>query len=130
MKAHDVRAALANVPELNIAASTTAEKASAAVRELGWLNQCLLGVMRYSGLTPWEQHPDGDELLHVIDGEVGLTLLTDAGPVQEIIRAGSVFIVPRGLWHRQLPRPCVSMLFATPAKTREISFGDDPRPAA
>lgn len=68
MKSHDVRAALASVPELDITASTTAEEASAAVRELGWLSQ--------------------------------------------------------------LPRPCVSMLFATPAKTREISFGDDLRPAA
>ncbi|MGH7949267.1 MAG: cupin domain-containing protein [Candidatus Binataceae bacterium] len=130
MNAHDVRAALASVPELKISSSTTAEDADAAVRELGWLNQCLLGVMRYSGLTPWERHPDGDELLHVIDGEVDVTLLTDSGPVEQTIRAGSVFVVPRGLWHRQLPKPVVAMLFATPAKTTEISFDDDPRPAA
>jgi quercetin dioxygenase-like cupin family protein len=68
LAAHDLGAALEGLPELGITAATTAEEASAAVRTITTLDQCTLGVMRYSGLTPWERHPDGDELLHVLEG--------------------------------------------------------------
>jgi len=125
--AHDLRAALSGLPELAIASSTTAEEADAAVRSITSLDQCTLGVMRYSGLTPWERHPDGDELLHVLEGEVDVTVLTDDGPAEVNVRAGSVFVCPRGLWHRQRPRPAVTMLFGTPVETEEVSWAEDPR---
>ena len=125
--AHDLRAALSGLPELAIASSTTAEEAAAAVRPIASLDLCTLGVMRYSGLTPWERHPDGDELLHPLEGEVDVTLLTDGGPTQVTVRAGSVFVCPRGLWHRQLPRPAVTMFFGTPTENEEVSWAEDPR---
>jgi quercetin dioxygenase-like cupin family protein len=125
--AHDLRAALGGLPELAITSSTTEEEANAAVRTITALDQCTLGVMRYSGLTPWERHPDGDELLHPLEGEVDVTVLTDAGPAHVTVSAGSVFVCPRGLWHRQLPRPAVTMLFGTPAETTEVSWAEDPR---
>ncbi len=127
--AHDLRAALSGLPELAIASSTTAEEAAAAVRPIASLDQCTLGVMRYSGLTPWERHPDGDELLHPLEGEVDVTLLTDSGPTHVTVRAGSVFVCPRGLWHRQLPRPAVTMFFGTPTENEEVSWAEDPRSA-
>lgn len=125
--AHDLSAALAGVPELNITSETTGEEAQASFRQLTSFDECAVGVMRFSGLTPWERHPGGDELLHVLEGEVDVTLLTDGGPVHRTVSEGSVFVCPRGLWHRQLPRPKVSMLFATPTKTTEVSFAEDPR---
>jgi len=125
--AHDLRAALSGLPELAIGSSTTAEEAAAAVRPIASLDQCTLGVMRYSGLTPWERHPDGDELLHPLEGEVDVTLLTDSGPTHVTVRAGSVFVCPRGLWHRQRPRPAVTMFFGTPTENEEVSWAEDPR---
>src|SRR2546427_8642845 len=127
--AHDLRAALSGLPELAIASSTTAEEAAAAVQPIASLDQCTLGVMRYSGLTPWERHPDGDELLHPLEGEVDVTVLTDSGPTHVTVRAGSVFVCPRGLWHRQLPRPAVTMFFGTPTENEEVSWAEDPRRA-
>src|SRR5437016_7466483 len=127
--AHDLRAALSGLPELAIASSTTADEAAAAVRPIASLDQCTLGVMRYSGLTPWERHPDGDELLHPLEGEVDVTLLTDSGPTHVTVCAGSVFVCPRGLWHRQLPRPAVTMFFGTPTENEEVSWAEDPRRA-
>ena len=124
--AHDLRAALSGLPELAIASSTTAEEAAAAVRPIASLDQCTLGVMRYTGLTPWERHPDGDELLHPLEGEVDVTVLTDSGPTHVTVRAGSVFVCPRGLWHRQLPRPAVTMFFGTPTENEEVSWAEDP----
>jgi quercetin dioxygenase-like cupin family protein len=124
---HDVRAALHDLPTLVIDEHTTSEEADAGFRAFADLDGRTLGVMRFSGLTPWERHPGGDELLHVLEGEVELTVLTDDGPKQVNARAGSVFVCPRGLWHRQLPKPSVTILFGTPTATTEVSFADDPR---
>ena len=44
--------------------------------------------MRFRGQTPWERHPAGDELLHVIEGAVEVTVLTDDGPVRRIHHRG------------------------------------------
>lgn len=129
LAAYDVRAALHDLPELAITPATTAAEADAAVRTLTTLGPASVGVMRYSGLTPWERHPDGDELLHVLDGEVDVTVLAEEGARHVIVPAGSIFVCPRGLWHRQLPRPSVTMLYGTPSRTTEVSWADDPRRA-
>jgi hypothetical protein len=97
------------------------------VRTIASLDQCRIGVMRFSGLTPWERHPDGDGLLHPLAGAVEVTVLTDTGPAHVTVPAGCVFVCPRGLWHRQLPRPAVTELFATPGESDEVSWAEDPR---
>lgn len=120
-------ALLRQLPTLVVSAATTAEEANGAVRELGWLNDRMLGVMRFSGQTPWERHPGGDELLHVLEGEVEITVLADSGPTVIRASAGSVFVCPQGLWHRQYAPDAVTILFGTPVRTSEISTLEDPR---
>ena len=89
-------------------------------------NQCTIGVAR-EWPPHWEMHPKGDELLHVLEGEVEVELLQRSGRRRRTtVRAGSFFVVPRGLWHRQLARPSVTLLAVTP-DTSEISVADDPR---
>jgi mannose-6-phosphate isomerase-like protein (cupin superfamily) len=127
LTAHDLRTALSGLSELAVSPSTTEEEAGAAVRELALLNQCVLGLTRFSGRTPWERHPDGDELLHVLDGEVEITVLTDDGPVDVHMGTGSVFVCPRGLWHCQRSPTGATLLFATPARGSEVSWAEDPR---
>ena len=126
MEAHDVRAAFGNLPELKITSATTEADAMAAMRMIASFNQCMVGIVRFSGQTPWERHPD-DELLYVVEGEVDVTVLTDKGAAQTTVRAGSLFVVPRGLWHRQLPRPSVALLFLTSMEGNEASTAEDPR---
>ena|SRR5215510_6385114 len=128
MKAHDIRAALSGVPELTITSSTTAEAAEAAFPRLTSFNEGGVFVGRYSGQPPWERHPQADELLYVLDGEIDVTVLTDDGPLHVTVGAGSIFVVPRGLWHRPVARAAVTLLSATPKPT-EVSFTEDPRRA-
>lgn len=123
MKAHDVREALSAVATGTV---TTAEEDAAAFPRLASFNAGAVYVGRFSGQTPWERHPDADELLYVLDGAVDITLLTEGGPAQLSVAAGSVFVVPRGLWHRQLARKGVTLLAAVPDNS-EISEADDPR---
>jgi quercetin dioxygenase-like cupin family protein len=118
---------LSAVPPLAITRDTTEAEANGAIREIGRLENRFLGVMRFSGTTPWERHPDGDELLHVLDGEVDVTVLTDDGPVDVAVPAGSLLVCPRGLWHRQTPRAAATVFFATPTATSEASWAADPR---
>ena len=89
------------------------------VQDFGSLNQCTVGVARFSRHPRWERHPAGDELLHVIDGRLDLTVLTHSGPVDATLDSGSVFLVPRGLWHSPRPRGTVTLLFATPREGTE-----------
>jgi quercetin dioxygenase-like cupin family protein len=114
LEAHDIGAALSDLPELTW-------------RGLASLNQCRIGLFRLSGESPWERHPGGDELLHALDGEVEVTVLTDGGPVHTTVRAGSVFVCPRGLWHRQRARGAVTHLYASPLEGTEHSWAEDPR---
>jgi quercetin dioxygenase-like cupin family protein len=123
MKAHDISAALAGVRSGKVA---TAAEDAAAFPRLASFNSGAVYVGRFSGQSPWELHDDGDELLYVLDGEVEITLLTDNGSVREIISAGSIFVVPKGMWHRQVARPDVTLLAATPDGS-ENSFAEDPR---
>jgi mannose-6-phosphate isomerase-like protein (cupin superfamily) len=127
MQAYDVMTELRDLPALIVTRDTTEAEATAAVRSLGTLGACLLGVTRFSGLTPWELHPDADELLYVIAGAVDVTVLGDEGCAVTSVPAGSVFVVPRGRWHRQHARAEAALLFATGAT--EISWADDPRRA-
>ena len=129
LREHDLRAALREVPHLTITDATTGEDAEAATRNVAKIGNLTLGVMSYTGQTPWERHPDGDELLLVLDGELEVTALTDEGPVKRTLRAGEAFVCPQGLWHRQNAEKSVSMLYGTPTATSEISVADDPRVA-
>ena len=126
MEAHDVRAAVDRLSELRITEATTEAEANAAFARLDSFNHGGIFVGRFSGPTPWERHPHGDELVHVLDGEVDLTVLTDGEPVRVTLRAGSLFVVPQGLWHRQIAHTAVTLLTATPTPT-DLSTADDPR---
>jgi quercetin dioxygenase-like cupin family protein len=123
VKALDLRAALAGT---TLGRVTTAPEDAAAFPRLASFNDGAVYVGRFSGETPWERHPGADELLYVLDGETELTLLAPAGPLQVLVRAGSAFVVPRGLWHRQLAPSGVTLLAATPDDS-EVSAADDPR---
>lgn len=129
LDAHDLGTVLRDLPSIHITPETTATEADAAVRMVTSIGACAVGLMRFSGESPWERHPDGDELLHVIEGAVDVTVLTDDGPTEIALDAGSVFVCPKGLWHRQRPRPSVTLLFGTPTEHGEATFADDPRHA-
>ena len=85
-----------------------------------------LWIGRFKGQSPWERHPTTDELLHILDGEVELTLLTDEGSQTTTLPSGSLFVVPKGCWHRLLARDYVKSCGVTPGPT-DHSSADDPR---
>jgi mannose-6-phosphate isomerase-like protein (cupin superfamily) len=72
--------------------------------------------------------PSGrDELLYVVEGAVEVTVLADGAPQLVRVDVGTLFVAPRGLWHRQRTLPHAVPLFATAADTTARPWADDPR---
>lgn len=128
MDPHRVQALARELPELRIGPETTEEEAFAAMRMLGSFNQCVVGIVRFSGQTPWEWHPD-DEFLYLVEGEIEVTALpAERGPAETtVIAAGETLIVPRKTWHRQFPRGTAALVFLTSAEGNRHSDARDPR---
>lgn len=95
--------------------------------ELAAFNNGSVGVFRCGpGTSPWEHHPDDDELLYVMEGAVELTVLTEQGAITTLVEAGGAFVVPKGLWHRHHVPERLVELYATPGGTVH-SDSEDPR---
>src|SRR5262245_1505199 len=98
-------------------------------RYLGSLDKATIMVTKFAGLAPWERHPDGDELIVVLEGGGDITVLTENGPVTSELRPGMLFVCPKGLWHRANAQPAMVALYVTPLGGGEHSWAADPRTA-
>jgi mannose-6-phosphate isomerase-like protein (cupin superfamily) len=87
-----------------------------------------LFAAKFSGNGAWERHPNGDELVQVIDGETKFHIITDEGPQTHILKAGMLVIVPQGAWHRFESPEGVCLMTATPKPTEHLTVDvADPR---
>jgi len=86
---------------------------------------------KFAGDGAWERHPNGDELVQVVDGSTTLHIMTAAGPQSHTLNAGMVVIVPQGAWHRFHSPEGVSLVTATPKPTEHLTVDiEDPRTLA
>jgi mannose-6-phosphate isomerase-like protein (cupin superfamily) len=89
---------------------------------------CDCGVASFVGQPPWELHNGGDELIHILAGEVELTVLTGLAAETRRLKVGDLAVVPQGRWHRNNAASGVTILFLTPREGGQHSW-DDPRAA-
>jgi mannose-6-phosphate isomerase-like protein (cupin superfamily) len=83
---------------------------------------------KFAGDGAWERHPNGDELVQVVDGSTTLHIMTEDGPQSHTLSAGMVVIVPQGYWHRFHSPDGVSLVTATPKPTEHLTVDvEDPR---
>ena len=83
---------------------------------------------KFSGNGAWERHPNGDELVQVVDGATIFHIITEDGPQSHTLRAGSLVIVPQGAWHRFESPDGVTLMTATPKPTEHLTVDvGDPR---
>ncbi|MGD9797826.1 MAG: cupin domain-containing protein [Acidimicrobiia bacterium] len=130
MKVERILDVLNDAPEVVVGDATTREEVRAAYRAFGAMDDHGLGGRRWSGLSPWERHPGGDELLLPLVGGYEVTMLTDEGRTVVEVAAGSLLVVPRGVWHRLHARETVVDFGVNAVGDDEISFADDPRSEA
>ena len=78
-------------------------------------------------MSEWERHQGGDELVHILEGETELTILTDAHSREVLtLKGGMLTVVPQGCWHRFNAPSGVTVLTVTPQPT-DHSTAEDPR---
>jgi len=68
----------------------------------------------------WEVHPNGDEVVCLVAGDVEMVLARSGG--EESVRLknpGSFLIVPKGTWHTARVKAPTTMLFVTPGEGTE-----------
>ena len=83
---------------------------------------------KFAGNSAWERHPNGDEIVQIVDGATVLHLMAEDGPESFALCAGMVAIVPQGMWHRFEAPDGVSLLTATPQPTEHLTVDvEDPR---
>src|SRR5258708_23066016 len=50
---------------------------------------------KFSGESAWERHPNGDEIVQIVEGATIVHLMTADGPQSVALKAGMVIIVPQ-----------------------------------
>ena len=83
---------------------------------------------KFAGDGAWERHPNGDELVQIVEGSATLHLMTEDGPTSHAVSAGMIVIVPQGTWHRFHSPEGVGLMTATPKPTEHLTVDvEDPR---
>ncbi len=73
-----------------------------------------VGAPRMSRAAPHngEMHPDGDELLFLVSGAVEVIFVKPERVAT--LAAGQALVVPKGVWHRVVPKEPSQILHITP----------------
>ena len=127
----DLKAEAANLPMLRGRRPQTTEaerKASGAFVTLAPFRDGNIFSAKFSGNGAWERHPNGDELVHIVEGSTILHLMTEEGPRSYPLEAGSMVVVPQGAWHRFEAPDGVCVTTVTPKPTEHLTVDvADPR---
>ena len=95
--------------------STRAEREGSSTR-LAPYRDATIFASKSAGKGAWERHPDGDELVHVVDGTATLQIATESEVQSLAVSAGMLAIVPKGVWHRFHYPEGVTLLTITPGQ--------------
>jgi len=90
-------------------------------RVVAQMNDYQFKVVKVQGDFVWHSHADTDETFFVVAGEVRIDLRT--GPVH--LRAGDLYVVPRGVEHKPYAEHEASLMLIEP--TGVLNTGDEAR---
>lgn len=86
---------------------------------------------RFAGTSAWERHPQGEEIVHILEGAATLHLMTAQGQHSVALKAGMIAIVPQNMWHQFEAPDGVCVMTTTPQPTQHLTVDvADPRTVA
>lgn len=107
--------------------TTAVERGEAISRLLPYRDGAIFAA-KFSGKGAWERHPQGDEIVHIVEGETTLHLITAEGRQSLSLKTGMLVVVPRNAWHQFEAPNGVSLMTTTPQPTENLEVDvDDPR---
>ena len=91
-------------------------------RILANVNDYDVRIAKVKGEHVWHVHEETDEFFLVLDGELAIGLREDGGEQVVTLPRGSVFVVPRGVFHKPSSDAGARILLFEPSGT--LSVGD------
>lgn len=78
------------------------------------------------GPSPWEMHPNCDEMLQIYEGSIEVEVLPEDGGAAliKVVSEGEYIVIPQGCWHRQTMLVRTVEHYLTPGKTLHSSESD------
>ncbi|PPK67072.1 cupin domain-containing protein [Actinokineospora auranticolor] len=92
-------------------------------RVVATVNDYDVRVAKTKGEHVWHVHNDTDEFFLVLDGQLRIALREEAGEREVVLDRGSLFVVPRGVFHKPSSPAGASVLVVEPSGT--LSVGDE-----
>lgn len=125
----DLTAELAKTTMLrNRTPQTTRAERQGSSRNIARYRDGAIFVSSFAGEGGWERHRNGEEIVHILDGDTTLHLITADGPETLKLNAGMMAIVPQGTWHRFAAPQGVTVMTVTPQPTDHPEVHvEDPR---
>jgi len=93
------------------------DDASEAFAEVAPYRDGAVYVSYYSGSSEWERHPNGDEVVMVLDGTTTVILLNDATEERFFLTEKELVVIPKGVWHRFENSDQLKVMTITPQPT-------------
>ena len=79
-------------------------------------------VSHWAGRGEWERHPNGDEIVMVIEGEAKVILVRDGEETEQSLSEGQLIVIPENTWHC-IESAGVKILTVTPRPTdHQVEF--------
>ncbi|QNK03658.1 cupin domain-containing protein [Dyella telluris] len=91
--------------------------ASEAFAEVAPYRDGAVYVSYYSGSSEWERHPNGDEVVMVLEGTTTVILLGNAGEERFSLVEQELIVIPKGVWHRFEGSDRLKVMTITPQPT-------------
>ena len=109
-------------------ASSDADRKASGARLAPYRDGALFSA-KFAGTSAWERHPQGDEIVQIVDGATTLHLITKEGRQALTLTAGMIAIVPQNVWHQFEAPDGVSVMTVTPQPTEHVRI-DVPDPTS
>src|SRR5436853_6504840 len=92
----DLKAELAKLKMLRgRTPKTPAAEREGAFARLAPYRDGAIFTAKFAGQAAWERHPNGDEIVQIVEGATTLHIMTADGPQMLQLKAGMVAIVPQ-----------------------------------
>lgn len=93
------------------------QDASEAFAEVAPYRDGAVYVSYYSGSSEWERHPNGDEVVMVLEGTTTVILLRGAEEERYLLAQNELVVIPVGVWHRFVASDRLKVMTITPQPT-------------
>jgi quercetin dioxygenase-like cupin family protein len=125
----DLKAEFARLTMLRGRTPTTPEaERKGAFARLAPYRDGAIFTAKFAGTSAWERHPQGDEIVQIVDGATTLHLMTAEGRQSLALGPGMMAVVPQNTWHQFEAPEGVCVMTATPQPTEHLRVDvEDPR---